>query len=82
MTSISIPYSVNVNKDSSLHQADSQIITNIAKHHSALIFRVEQAIYVSPQHKIPEDFNFTTSTARTSNHAKSNKFIYEVQAPM
>jgi len=33
---------------------------------------------VSPQHKIPEDFDFTTSTASTSNHAESKKFIYEV----
>jgi len=37
---------------------------------------------MSPQHKIPEDFDFTTTTTSTSNHAESKKFIYEVQALM
>jgi hypothetical protein len=43
---------------------------------------IKETIYLSPKHKIPKDFNFTTNTARTSNHAESKKFIYEVQAHM
>jgi len=35
MANISIPYCVNVNKDSSLQHSDSLIITDIPEHHSA-----------------------------------------------